>query len=371
MKLENIRVLDLSNFLPGPFMTLALADHGAEVIKIEAPGEGDPGRHIGLSDGEHTVFFRNLNRGKKSVVLNLKETGDRERFMTLVETADVVVETFRPGVARRLGVDYEAVATRNPAIVYCSISAFGQDGPNAPRPAHDMAVQALAGVLSLNLGSDDTPAIPAVPISDLVAGLMGLSGTLMALIGRERTGRGDYLDISMHDAMLGSMLNVLGPALAEARNPVVKDERTTGGAAFYNIYATADGRQVVLAGQEPKFMRNLLGALDRLDLLELCERGPGSHQEPVKKVLQAHFATMSLAEASAFLAKLDVCWGPVNSVVEALDDPHTHARGMILRDEAGRRHIGSPIRFRTEPATPRLSAPELNADEQSVFTTRS
>src|SRR3970282_94274 len=147
MKLEGLRVVDLSVFLPGPYLTQQLADHGAEVIKVEAPGEGDPGRHLGLSDGPSTVFFRNLNRGKQSVALNLKDPADRDALLALCDSADVFVESFRPGVVDRLGVGYDALRARNPRIVYCSISAFGQVGPYRERPAHDLALEALSGAL--------------------------------------------------------------------------------------------------------------------------------------------------------------------------------------------------------------------------------
>jgi len=175
VKLEGLRVLDLTLFLPGPYLTLALADHGAEVIKVEPPGEGDPTRHLGLSDGDSTVYFRNLNRGKKSVVMDLKKPDEREALLKLCESADVFVESFRPGVVERLGVSYEQVSARNPRIVYCSISAFGQRGPLRDRPAHDLAVESLSGVISLNLGQDGKPTIPALPVADLVCALQGLS----------------------------------------------------------------------------------------------------------------------------------------------------------------------------------------------------
>ena len=210
MKLEGLKVLDLSMFLPGPYLSTHLADHGAEVIKIEAPGEGDPGRHIGKGQGGHKTFFRNLNRGKGSVVLNLKNDAGREALLRLAETADVFIEGFRPGVVKRLGVDYAAVAARNPRIVYVSISGFGQTGPLSGVPAHDVATEAMGGIVSLNLGSDGQPAMPPVPIADLTASLLALSGILMALLRRTQTGHGDYLDLSMHDAVLASMPNVLG-----------------------------------------------------------------------------------------------------------------------------------------------------------------
>jgi len=361
MKLEGIRVLDMSTFLPGPFLTLAMADHGAEVIKIEAPG-GDPGRHIGLSDGPDTVFFRNLNRGKKSIVLNLKEAADRETLMTLVDTADVVVESWRPGVADRLGVSYEALSVRNPGIVYCSISAFGQNGPYAARPTHDLGLEALSGILSTNIDADGRPVLPAIPIADVTSGLYGLSGVLMALLARERTGKGDYLDISMQEALFGCMLNVLGPTLAEGRQPDPRMERTTGGAAFYNVYPLADGRHIVLSGQESKFVHNLLEKLDRLDLLQLCEEGPGPHQEPVERMLRQTFSRMTMSEAEELLGSIDVCWAPVKTMPEALEDPQFGARSFIATDESGRRWVTSPIRFREEPSRPLFAAPELGAD---------
>jgi crotonobetainyl-CoA:carnitine CoA-transferase CaiB-like acyl-CoA transferase len=367
MKLEGIRVLDLSLFLPGPYLTLAMADHGAEVIKVEPPGEGDPGRHIGLADGPSTVFFRNMNRGKKSIVLNLKQPEEREALLRLSETADVLVESFRPGVAQRLGVDYERVRARNPRIVYCSISAFGQDGPYRDRPAHDLAVEALTGIVSLTEGRDGKPAIPGIPAADFISGLQGLAGVLMALLRRETTGLGDYLDIAMSDSLLGASLNVLGPPLAENRQPVVKHERTTGGAAFYRIYDTRDGRHIVLGGQERKFIENLLGNLGRQDLIELCVRGPGPHQQPVIDFLAGVFAQKTLAECVAWLSTLDVCFGPVQTLPEALADRQLNARGMILRDAAGRRHIGAPIRFLNEPARPRLQEPKLGEHTKEIL----
>jgi crotonobetainyl-CoA:carnitine CoA-transferase CaiB-like acyl-CoA transferase len=263
MKLEGIRVIDLSVFLPGPYLTLAMADHGAEVIKVEPPGEGDPGRHIGLSDGPSTVFFRNLNRGKKSVVLDLKNPSQREALLSLCESADVFVESFRPGAVDRLGVGYEAVRARNPRIVYCSISAFGQDSTWRGRPAHDLALEAESGLVSMTLGNDGKPAMSGIPVADVLAGLQGLSGVLMALLRREETGVGDFIDISMQDATIGGMLNILGPTFAEDRQPIPAHERTTGGAAFYRPYETEDGRHLVLAGQEPNFIHNPLPARAR------------------------------------------------------------------------------------------------------------
>jgi crotonobetainyl-CoA:carnitine CoA-transferase CaiB-like acyl-CoA transferase len=331
-----------------------LADHGAEVIKVEPPGEGDPTRHLGPRDGGETVYFRNLNRGKKSVVMDLKNPREREALLRMAETADVFVESFRPGVVDRLGVGYDQLRARNPGIVYCSISAFGQEGPYRDRPAHDLAVEALSGALSLNLGEDGRPTIPALPVADLLSALNGLAGILMALFRRSRTGQGDLVGIAMHDSMLAGLANILGPTLAENRQPVARHERTTGGSAFYRLYETADGRHLALGGQEMKFVKNLLGALSRPELAPLCER-PGPHQKPVMDFLEQTFKAKTLADNLAFLSQLDVCYAPVNTLPEALEA----AADKLITDELGRRHLAPPIRFRHEPARPSLREPGL------------
>jgi crotonobetainyl-CoA:carnitine CoA-transferase CaiB-like acyl-CoA transferase len=354
MKLAGLKVVDLSWFLPGPYLTMALADHGAEVIKVEPP-EGDPGRQIAPMDARTGVFFRNLNRGKQSVVIDLKEAAGREALLRLCDGADVLVESFRPGVAARLGVSYDVINARNPGIVYCSITAFGQHGAYTARPAHDLALEALTGVLGLTLGDDGRPAVPGLPIADLVSALQGLSGVLMALLRRVATGRGDAIDIAMHDALFAACANVVDPALTE--QPIVKHRRTTGGSAFYRIYDTRDGRQLVLGAQEAKFVHTLLAALGRPDLEPLCARGPGPHQQPVIDFLRDTFRQRSLAEWMRYLSSLDVCFAPVNTLPEALDDPNLRAREMLLTDELGRRHVAPAIHFRQEPAVPALREP--------------
>jgi crotonobetainyl-CoA:carnitine CoA-transferase CaiB-like acyl-CoA transferase len=366
LKLSGLRVVDLSVFLPGPYLTLALADHGAEVIKVEAP-DGDPGRRIGVADGPSTVFFRNLNRGKKSVVLNLKELRDVERLLALCATADVFVESFRPGVCDRLGVGYAQVARRNPGIVYCSVNAFGNSGPYRDRPAHDLAVEALSGVLSMQLGDDGRPALPGIPMADIAAALQGLSGILMALLKRQQTGRGDYLEIAMFDSLFAATPNIMGPVFADGRQPEPKAQRTTGGSAFYRLYDTQDGRQLALAGQEPKYVEKVLGALGRPELAALCARGPGPHQQPVVEMLQEFFAARSLQESLNWLAGLDVCFAPVNTLLEASRDPHVAARELLLRDEQGRQHLAPAIRFAAEPARPSLREPLLGEHTDEVL----
>jgi crotonobetainyl-CoA:carnitine CoA-transferase CaiB-like acyl-CoA transferase len=367
VKLDGIRVVDLSQFLPGPQLTLMMADHGAEVIKIEPPGEGEPGRHIGLHEGDHTVFFRNTQRGKKSFCVNLKSDAGREAVLRLAETADVFVEAFRPGVVDRLGVGYAAVSARNPRIVYCSISAFGQDGPYRDRPAHDLSTEALSGIVSLNQGNDGEPVMPHVPVADITASLHALSGVLMALLRREKTGRGDYVDVAMLDSAIAWTPNITGSTFALKTPPVPREERSLGGSAFYNIYRTRDGRHVVLGAQELKFVRNLLGELGRLDFVALCERGPGAHQAPLIAFLRELFATRTRAEWIEWFGGKEVGFAWVNDLREAFDDPQVRSRGMRLLDDQGLEHIGPPVKFREEPAAPRLRLPSLGEHNAEIL----
>lgn len=350
MKLDGVRVLDLSLFLPGPMLTQTMADHGAEVIKIEPPGEGEPSRHLGYrtADGV-SVWFRNTHRGKKSVTLDLKSPDGVDAFLRLAETADVIVEAFRPGVVDRLGVGYAAAAKRNPRIVYASISAFGQTGPEATRPGHDISIEAMAGVLSLNTDRDGHPVNPHMQVADMAGALTALSAILMALLRREKTGRGDYIDISMQDATMAWVPNQVGSVFAEDRAPHVQSERTTGGAAFFSTYETADGRHICLGGVEHKFVRNLLTALERPDLIPLGAEPPGPAQEPLKRFLRDTFITRTQQEWEDWFASKDVCFAPVLTLHEAFHRPHVAAREMLVRDEAGNLHIGQPIKFQDEP----------------------
>ena len=217
VKLQGVKVIDLSSFLPGPHLTMMMADHGAEVIKIEQPGTGDATRSIGQKQNGHTVYFRNANRGKKSVALDLKAPAGRDALLRLLKDADVLLETFRPGVAKRLGLDYDSVRKVAPQIVYCSISAFGQDGPMRDQPAHDLSVLALSGALSLTGDAERGPALPSIPAADMASSLMALSGILMALLRARQTGEGDYLDISMHDTLVSWMAHLTGSAVRARR----------------------------------------------------------------------------------------------------------------------------------------------------------
>ena len=367
MKLEGIRVVDLSLFLPGPAMTQTMADHGAEVIKVEPLPAGEPCRDIGAKRDGVAVWFANTHRGKKSLALNLKAPEGVEALLRLAETADVFVEAFRPGVVDRLGVGYRVVAARNPRIVYASISAYGQSGPYAHRPAHDLAVEAMSGVLSVNVGWDDRPWNPGLQAADMLASNIALAGVLMALLRRERTGRGDYLDVALMDALIAAMPNNYGPPMAEKRQPVPKDERSWGGNAMFRVYETKDGRFVALGGSEIKFATNLLTALGRPDLIELCRLPPGPGQQPVREFLEATFRTRTQAEWIAWMADKDVAFAPVKTLREGLDDVQVRHREMVVEDGRGWEHIGLPIKYQDEPGRIDFDLPALGEHSEEIL----
>jgi crotonobetainyl-CoA:carnitine CoA-transferase CaiB-like acyl-CoA transferase len=367
VKLEGIRVIDLSLFLPGPLATQFMADHGAEVVKVESIHEGEPNREIGPKRDGVSVYFANTHRGKQSLALNLKDPQGAEILMRLAEKSDVLIEAFRPGVAERLGIGYAQVARRAPGIVYASIAAFGQRGPYRDIAAHDLATEAMTGVLSLSRGGDGRPAIPPLANADMLASMMTLSGVLMALLRRQATGRGDYLDVAMADCLLACLPNNMGTAMTERRQPDLKAERALGGNALYQIYETKDGDYVVLAGQELKFARNLLEPLGRPDLVELCRLPPGPGQDPVRAFLQEVFATKTKAEWIEWFRGRDVAFAPLRTLPEALEDGHFKARGMVLTDARGWDHLGVPIAFRDEPARPNFDPPSHGAHTARIL----
>ena len=367
MKLQGIRVIDLSRFLPGPMLTQCMADHGAEVIKIESIDEGEPVRHVGETRDRVSVFFANTSRGKKSLALDLKQPAGVEALLRLIDKSDVVVEAFRPGVADRLGVGYQQVAARAPHIVYASISAFGQSGPYRDLASHDIAIEAMAGVLSITRGRDGAPAIPGLPAADFMASLAGLSAVLMALLRRTETGRGDFIDIAMADCLLMGMSNNLGAAMAHRRQPDVPNARSLGGNALYALYETMDREWIALGGQEMKFAVNLLTLLGRPDLIDLCKLPPGKGQEPVRIFLSDTFRSKTKAEWVAVFKGRDVPFAPVQSLPEMLDDAHFRARGSVVTDARGWDHIASPIRFADEPGQTRYAAPALGQDSGAIL----
>jgi crotonobetainyl-CoA:carnitine CoA-transferase CaiB-like acyl-CoA transferase len=367
MKLSGVRVLDLSRFLPGPHLTMMMADHGAEVIKVEDTRSGDPTRNIGARQAGASVYFRNANRGKKSLAIDLKAEEGREAFLRLAQTADVVVETFRPGVVKRLGIDYEALRAVAPGIVYASISAFGQTGPYRDKPAHDLSVNALAGTASLSVDADGMPTMPCIPPSDLAGSLMALSGILMALLKRTETGEGDYVDIGMCDAALSWTAHVVGRVFADGVAPVPASERTQGGAAFYRPYRTKDGRHITLGGGEIKFATNFLEGIGRPDLIPLAKEPAGEAQAPLHAFLTQTFLEKTQDEWVAWFEGRDICFAPVKDLREAFDDPHLKAREMYLEDSEGGSHLGIPIKFENEPGRIDAQLPALGEHSEALL----
>jgi len=365
MKLAGVKVVDLSMFLPGPHFTMMMADHGAEVIRVEPPG-GEPARGLGLSQGGHSVWFRNTHRGKRSLQLNLKDPAARDLLLKLLADADVLVEGFRPGVMKRLGLDYDTVSALAPQIVYCSISAFGQTGAYRDKPAHDIAIEALAGTLDFHRGRDGRPTNPGMPAADMAGSLIAFSGVLMALFRQRATGQGDYLDIALHDAVLAWTSNYAGPAFVEQRGHDVPMERNWGGAAFYNLYATADAKHLVLGGMEHHFCANLLNKAGRPDLLPLTYEVPGPKQQPVRQFLEDFFATNTLDYWLHWLSDIDVCYAPLRTLYEGLYDPATAARGMLVEDEQGMPMLGVPVIYRHEPGRAGRHVPAAGEDGTAI-----
>lgn len=366
-KLDGITVVDLSQFLPGPFATMMMADHGARVIKVEPPGAGEPSRHIGPSVDGQTVYFRNTQRGKESVVLDLKDARDRAVLLALVRDADVLVESYRPGVAQRLGVDYATCAAIAPRLVYCSISAFGQAGPWSQRPAHDLSVQALAGTLALGADAEGAIGMPGVLGADMAGSLIALAGICMALVRAQATGQGDHLDIGMHDALLAFQPHAVLDVFANGRAPVPAQDRLLGGSAFYRPYRTRDGRWITLGGSEAKFVRNLLAAFERPDLVDVGLAPPGDAQRPLHAFLEATFATRTMREWTDWFVDKDVCFAPVLDMKEAIGEPHVIERGGIVDDARGRPHLGNPIKFAREPAVIDFAAPTLGGHQALLY----
>ena len=366
MKLAGLKVLDLSLFLPGPFATQMMADHGAEVIKLE-PLTGEPNREIGETRDGISVYFANTHRNKKSIQLNLKTDKGQEVIRRLIKETDVFVEAFRPGVVKRLGISYEDVYEINPGIVYCSMSAWGQSGPYLTRPAHDLATEAIAGALSINLGPDGNPAIPGIAAADMLSSMMSLSGILMALYRRGVTKQGDYIDVAMADSIFASTVNNMGTVFADKKEPNPTTERALGGYAFYKIYKTKDDRHIVLGGSELHFAEALLKEFGRLDLLPHCKPPPGPTQQPVKSFLQEIFLSESQDYWIRRLKKIDTAFAPVKTLREAADDEQIRHREMIVKDNRGWEHLGIPIKYKKEPGKLIFSFPEKGEHNSEIL----
>lgn len=373
--LEGIRVLDLTRLFPGGFCTQLLADFGADVIKVEDTGAGDyirqaPPYYGGELDSGQTAsaLYLSLNRNKKSVRIDLKDERGRAAFMKLAEGADVVVEGFRPGVTARLGVDYETLRQANPGLVYCSITGYGQDGPFRDRAGHDINYQAATGILAMTGLKDGQPVLPAVQVGDLGGGALPAAfGILAALFEKQRTGKGQMVDISMTDGALAWLAMVAGRHFADGTTPRRGEMELTGGLACYMPYEAADG-WIACGALEPKFWKAFCEGAGHPELVENQFDPPGS---PGWEKVAEVFRSRTRDEWKAFNDEYDCCIEPILEVEEALGSDLARERGMVIEFEQPGigtvRQVGNPVRLSETPADTSGPAPAIGADTEAVL----
>jgi alpha-methylacyl-CoA racemase len=372
--LAGIRVLDLSRLLPGGFCSLLLADFGAEVLKVEDTGMGDyirwsPPYHEGADDSAKSALFLSLNRGKRSIRLDLKEERGRELLLRLVREYDVLLESFRPGVMERLGVGYERLREENPGLVYCAISGYGRDGPYTARSGHDMNYLGLNGLLGLTGDAGGPPVQSAGQIADLGGGaLMAAFGILAALRERETSGEGQLVDVSMFDGSLSWLAMVAAKYLCDGEVPGRGDSELSGRLICYRPYACSDG-WITLGALEPKFWQAWCRGVGREDLIQRQFERPGSdaHVE-VERI----FAERTREEWHRFAEQHDCCLEPVLDLDEALDSELVRAREMVVEVDqpgaGGVRLLGVPVKLSRTPGAPAGPGPALGEHTREVLT---
>jgi crotonobetainyl-CoA:carnitine CoA-transferase CaiB-like acyl-CoA transferase len=358
--LEGIATLDVGTLTPGKYCTFLLADLGASVLRIERPVR----RPVPISSEDLL-----LNRAKRSMTLNLREDAGREVLYRLVETADVLIESYRPGVAERIGIDYQRLKERNERLVYCSLSGFGQQGPYRLRPAYDLTFLGMSGVLQALVGEGAPPLPPGTYLSDAVSGLMAALAISAALLARQSDGEGRYLDLAMLDSIF-SLLSV-SHGLRPASDSSALGAPETPSSALYAVYETGDGRYVTLAAIQPTSCRALFEELGRPELADDAWSS-GERGAQVSEFLSRTFKAASAAEWIERLAKLDVEIGPVRTPAEAFDDPQLTFRRMVIETthpEAGPlEQIGSPLHtLRDAPESTQAVAPAVGADTDEVL----
>jgi crotonobetainyl-CoA:carnitine CoA-transferase CaiB-like acyl-CoA transferase len=370
---DGIRILDLSRLLPGAYCSLLFADLGADVIKVEEPGRGDYARtsrpHWG--DSGLGAYFLLLNRNKRSLALDLKAEAGKAVFRRLAATADVVLESFRPGVMDRLGLGWEALSALNPRLVYCAISGYGQDGPYRDLVGHDINYMGYAGALSVTGPRDGAPLMPGVQVADIGGGsLPAAFGIAAALWHRQASGRGQLVDVSMTDGVVSWLAAYLGPLFATGHRPARGEERLNGGWPCYGVYQAADGKYLTLGALEPKFWANLCRTLGRADLVPR-QHVTGAEREAVEAELRAVFRTRPRDEWVALLHTTDVCAGPVLELDEVPRDPQVRARGLfteLVHPTAGPTpQIGFPVRLSATPGRVMTPAPDLGAHSEEIL----
>jgi crotonobetainyl-CoA:carnitine CoA-transferase CaiB-like acyl-CoA transferase len=359
--LSGVRVLDLTRLLPGAFATLMLAELGADVIKVEDPRHGDPIRDLPpLVDGR-SLYDLLLNRGKQSVAIDLREPRGRAQLDRLVGAVDVVVESFRPAAARRLGVAGDQIRARHPRVIHCAITGYGQSGPYAERPGHDLNYVSISGMLMAD--RPDPTQLPRMFIADVGGGAMsGVIGILAALVGCARTGEGATLDISMHDATMYWVMLPAPRAFASDGDRASGELPTFGDHACYNVYRTADGAWIALGALEAKFWSAFCEAVARPDWTSrhLTDR---DDQVALIADVRALLASRSRDEWLHLFSRHDVCVTPVHPAREALRDPHLRARGVV-REANGLTTIRPPFLSRAIDLAP---APALGEHTEAIL----
>ena len=398
--LDGIRVLDLTRLLPGPMCTLYLADLGADVIKIEDTGAGDYARSLSISPaamtsgmsaeepprgansapsggsegakprawgGHATAWYRAINRNKRSLAIDLKHADAHAAFVALARRADVIVEGFRPGVVRSLGIDYETLRAANPRLVYCSLSGYGQTGPRASAAGHDVNYLGYAGVLHDTGTRGGTPALANLQIADLLGGAASAAiGILGALVGAQLQGVGRYVDVAMADAVLAHQVFALG-ALEDTGGVAPRGEDLlTGGFACYGVYETRDGRWLAVGALEAKFWRLLCETLARPDLADL-QFATGDEGARVRDTLATIFATATRDEWCARFAGVDCCVTPVLTFAEALADRQFAARRMVRTRYDGSRFHAPPFALEPDTFAVRREAPRQGEHSREVL----
>jgi crotonobetainyl-CoA:carnitine CoA-transferase CaiB-like acyl-CoA transferase len=349
---------------------MVLADFGAEVIKVEQPGEGDYAREFEpIHESGMGYFYIMLNRNKKSVGLDMKNDADRAKFLKLVESADVLVEGFRPGVAERLGISYDTLAKINPGLIYCAITGFGQNGPYRLRAGHDLNYMSLAGATSLVGTRGTAPTIAGLQVADLSSAMTAINGILLAILARQKTGKGQFVDISMHDSVLAMMPADVNIYFCTGEVTRRGESWLTGQLPNYNVYETKDQRHIALGAVEKKFWANICKVLGREDLIETF--GDEAVRNSVFDTLIALFKTKEQSEWIKDFAGTDTCFSPVMEMDEVFADPHVLARDMVVEvddPKIGRhKHLGMSIKLSDTPGTIRSGAPVLGADDAEIL----
>jgi crotonobetainyl-CoA:carnitine CoA-transferase CaiB-like acyl-CoA transferase len=368
--LDGITVLDLTRLLPGAVATMMLGDFGAEIIKIEEPGMGDPARHSRAGIKQPGAYFLATNRNKRSVTINLKHERGREVFLKLVEKADALVEGFRPGVMDRLGVGYETLKALNPRLIYCAITGYGQDGPYRLKAGHDANYLSVAGLLGVNGPKGGAPALSGVQLADLAGGsLHAVVGVLLALQARARTGEGQFVDVSMTDGSLSMMYVPFASFLANGAQPQRGNEGLSGRYACYQIYETKDGRYLSLGALEHKFWENACRVLGREDFTGKCF-SDGAQEEMIAAFREI-FKTRTAAEWLAAFENVDTCVALVNDIAEMIEDPQIKHRGLIAEIEhptEGRlKQIAPTVKLSATPGAMWLPPPRLGEHTREIL----